>query len=66
MDVLLGCIAPVNFPRLKVFWVVRFLSDGTYEAVEKHRTKASAEKSMYALEKDHTVVTRVKTKVGAL
>src|ERR1700749_377876 len=46
MDVLLGCIAPVNFPRLKVFWVVRYLSDGTYEAVEKHRTKASAEKSM--------------------
>jgi hypothetical protein len=36
--------------RSKGFWVVRFLSAGLYETVEKHATRAEAEQAMEALQ----------------
>ncbi|HTI83473.1 MAG TPA: hypothetical protein VL614_23715 [Acetobacteraceae bacterium] len=37
-------------PRGKRFWVVRYLPDGTYDAVERYETKADAELVMKTLQ----------------
>ena len=37
-------------PRGKRFWVVHFLADGTYDAVERYETKADAELVMKTLQ----------------
>jgi hypothetical protein len=50
-------------PRGKRFWVVRFLSDGTYEPVERYETKADAEEAIETLQSNNKVTRPAKSKV---
>jgi hypothetical protein len=52
-------------PRGKNFWVVRFLSDGTYEAVKKHASKAEAERAIETLESDDDAASGASRKAKA-
>lgn len=45
-------------PRGKRFWVVRYLPDGTYDAVERYETKADAELVMKTLQSREEATTR--------
>jgi hypothetical protein len=50
-------------PRGKRFWVVRFLSDGTYEPVKRYETKAEAEEAIETLQSNNKVAIPAKSKV---
>lgn len=46
-------------PRGKRFWVVRYLPDGTYDAVERYETKEDAELVMKTLQSREETQERV-------
>lgn len=45
-------------PRGKRFWVVRYLPDGTYDAIERYETKDDAELVMKTLQARDETPTR--------